>query len=104
MDNSGELNKDKHINLTFDYPLTRFDSANIVLRKMLNGDTTKIEYHFVQDTLNRRKYELRANWEALANYELLIPAGTFQNTAQEQNDTITCKYTGSDPAKYTTVK
>lgn len=104
MDQSGELNKDKHINLTFDYPLTKFDSANIVLRKMFEGDTTTVDHHFVQDTLNRRKYELRAEWEALANYELMIPSGAFTNIAQEQNDTITCKYTGSDPAKYTILK
>ena len=71
---------------------------------MINGDTTKVNYHFVQDTLNRRKYELRAEWEALATYELMIPSGVFRNTAQEQNDTITCKYTGSDPAKYTKLK
>lgn len=104
MDQSGELNKDKHINLTFDYPLTKFDSANIVLRKMFEGDTTTVDHHFVQDTLNRRKYELRAEWEPLANYELMIPSGAFTNIAQEQNDTITCKYTGSDPAKYTILK
>lgn len=104
MDQSGELNKDKHINLTFDYPLSKFDSANIVLRKMFEGDTTTVDHHFVQDTLNRRKYELRAEWEPLANYELMIPSGTFANIAQEQNDTITCKYTGSDPAKYTILK
>lgn len=104
MDTSGELNKDKHIKFAFDYPLTKFDSANIVLRKMINGDTTNVDFHFVKDTLNRRKYELRAEWEALANYELMIPSGVFRNTAQEQNDTITCKYTGSDPAKYTKLK
>ncbi|MBP3433042.1 MAG: Ig-like domain-containing protein [Alistipes sp.] len=104
MDQSGELNKDKHIKFTFDYPLTKFDSANIVLRKMINGDTTKVDYHFIQDTLNRRKYELHAEWEATANYELMIPSGVFENTAREQNDTITCKYTGSDPAKYTILK
>lgn len=104
MDQSGELNKDKHINLTFDYPLSKFDSANIVLRKMFEGDTTTVDHHFVQDTLNRRRYELRAEWEPLANYELMIPSGTFANIAQEQNDTITCKYTGSDPAKYTILK
>ena len=101
MDTSGEMNKDKHINLEFDYPLTKLDSTVITMRKMIDGDTTAVNFHFVQDTLNRRKYQLRAEWEALANYELLIPEGAFRNTAQEQNDTITCKYTGSDPSKYT---
>ena len=34
----------------------------------------------------------------------MIPAGAFANVAQEQNDTITCKYEGSDPEKYAIVK
>jgi hypothetical protein len=54
----------------------------------------------VQDTINKRKYQLRAEWEDKAKYELIIPAGAFYNIAREQNDTIKCSYTGSDPEKY----
>ena len=106
MPTSGELNKDKHIDMEFDYPLTRFDSAGITLQEIRDGakDTTTIDFHFVQDTLNRRKYQLRAKWESKAKYILTMPAGVFANIAQEQNDTLTYNYTGSDPAQYAIVR
>lgn len=99
---SGEVNKDKHVNLEFDYPLTKFDSAAITLTYTTEQITEpqKVDYHFVQDTLNRRKYQLRAQWEPKAKYQLTIPAGAFSNIAREQNDTIKCNYDGSDPEKY----
>ncbi len=106
MATSGELNKDKHIDMEFDYPLTRFDSAAITMRMVREGskDTTNVDFHFVQDTLNRRKYQLRAEWEDNAKYELLMPAGVFANIAQEQNDTLKYNYTGSDATKYAIVR
>ena len=102
---SGEVNKDKHVSLEFDYPLTKFDSAQIVLTMTTEKITEpkSVAYHFVQDSINRRKYQLRADWQPNAKYELMIPAGAFFNVAQEQNDTIRCKYDGSDPEKYTIV-
>lgn len=105
MAQSGEVNKDKHVDLEFKYPLVRFDSAQITLRRMAEGDSIgqSVQYHFVHDTLNYRKYQLRAQWEAGYKYELMIPAGAFANVAQEQNDTITAMYTASDPTKYATV-
>ncbi len=103
MPTSGEVNKDKHIDLEFDYPLTKFDSAAITLTMTTEQITEpqKVEYHFIQDTLNRRKYQLRAKWEPKAKYELVIPAGAFNNVAREQNDTLKYTYNGSDPEKYT---
>ncbi len=99
---SGEVNKHRHVDLEFDYPLTKFDSATITLTKTTEQITEpqSIKYHFVQDTINKRKYQLRAEWEDKAKYELIIPAGAFYNIAREQNDTIKCSYTGSDPEKY----
>ena len=102
---SGEVNKNRNVDLEFDYPLTKFDSTLITLT-MTSETVTEpknVEYHFVQDTLNRRKYQLRAKWEAKAKYELTMPAGVFSNVAQEQNDTIRCTYDGSDPEKYAIV-
>ena len=96
------MNKDKHIDLEFDYPLTKFDSAAITLTYTTEQLTEpqNMEYHFVQDTLNRRKYQLRAKWEPKAKYQLMIPAGAFNNIAREQNDTLKYSYDGSDPEKY----
>ena len=102
---TGEVNKDKHVDIEFAYPVTKFDSTLIELT-MTSETVTEpqsVKYHFVQDSLNRRRYQLRAEWQPKAKYELMIPAGAFFNVAQEQNDTIRCKYDGSDPEKYATV-
>ena len=102
---SGEFHKDKHVDLEFDFPLTKFDTAAITL-KMTTEEITEpqdVSYRFIQDTLNRRKFQLRADWQPLAKYELLIPAGVFANVAQEQNDTIKCSYTGANPEKFAKV-
>ena len=98
---SGDFHKDKHVDIEFDFPLTKFDSAAITL-KMTTEQITEpqdVEFHFIQDSINRCKFQLRADWQPLAKYELLMPAGVFENVAHEQNDTIKCSYTGSDPAK-----
>ena len=102
---SAEVNKDKHVDIEFDYPLTKFDSTSIVFTMTSESITEpkSVEYHFVQDTINRRKYQLRAEWQPKAKYELMIPAGAFYNIAQEQNDTIRCKFDASDPEKYAIV-
>ncbi|MBQ8492762.1 MAG: Ig-like domain-containing protein [Alistipes sp.] len=102
---SGDFHKDKHVDIEFDFPLTKFDSAAITL-KMTTEQITEpqdVEFHFIQDSINRCKFQLRADWQPLAKYELLMPAGVFENVAHEQNDTIKCSYTGSDPAKFAKV-
>ena len=55
------------------------------------------------DSINRRKFLLRADWQPKAKYELVMPAGMFENVARETNDTIKCNYTSSDPEKYALV-
>ena len=102
---TGEVNKDRHVDIEFAYPLTKFDSTLVELTMTSETITEpqSVKCHFVQDSLNRRKYQLRAEWEPKAKYELMIPAGALFNVAQEQNDTIRCKYEGSDPEKYAIV-
>ena len=39
----------------------------------------------------------------MIKYELLIPAGAFENVARESNDTLKYSYTGSDPNKFALV-
>ena len=102
---TAEVNPDKHVDIEFDQLLTKFDSTAIVLTMTTESITEpqSVEYHFVQDSINRRKYQFRAEWQPKAKYELVIPAGALQNVAQEQNDTIRCKFDASDPEKYATV-
>ena len=102
---SGDYNKDKVLNMEFDYPLTKFDTAAITF-KMTTEQITEpqdVAFHFEQDTINSQKYRLKTEWMPNAKYELLIPAGTFENVAQESNDTLKYSYTGSDPNKFAKV-
>ena len=102
---SGDYNSDKLLNLEFDYPLIKFDSAAISMTMTTEQITEPqaVEFHFIQDTINRQKYQLRTKWEPKAKYELLIPAGVFENVARESNDTLKYSYTGSDPEKFALV-
>lgn len=103
---TSEVNKDKHVSFDFDYPLTKFDTTAISFNMTPDGATESqsAEFEIIPDSINRRKFHLRADWQPKAKYELLLPAGMFENVARESNDTIKCTYTGSDPEKYAIVK
>ncbi|MBO7263934.1 MAG: Ig-like domain-containing protein [Alistipes sp.] len=103
--NSGDFNKDKEFNMEFDYPLTKFDTTAITMT-MTSEQITEpqnVEFHFIQDSINSQKYRLQTEWTPNAKYELLIPAGTFENVARESNDTLKYSYTGSNPDKFAIV-
>ena len=103
--NSGDFHKHRHVDMEFDFPVTKFDSTLITLKMTTeeNSEPQDVEFHFVQDSINRRKYQLRTEWQPKAKYELLMPAGVFENIAQESNDTIKCSYTGANPEKFAIV-
>ena len=102
---SGDYNKDKLFDMVFDYPLTKFDTAAIAFTMTTEQITEpqNVEFHFIQDTLNRQRYRLQTEWTPNAKYELLIPAGVFENVARESNDTLKYSYTGSNPDKFALV-
>ena len=103
---SSEVNKDRHVSFDFDYPLTKFDTAAISFTMTTEEITEpqRAEFEIIPDSINRRKFTLRADWQPKAKYELVLPAGMFENVAAETNDTIRCTYTASDPAKYAIVR
>lgn len=103
---SSEVNKDRNVVFDFDYPLTKFDTTAISFTMIPDGATEpqSAEFEIVPDTINRRKFTLRADWQPKAKYELTMPAGMFENVARETNDTVKCNYTASDPSKYAIVK
>lgn len=103
---SGEYNKDKPLEMEFDYLLTKFDTAAITLTMTTeqNKEPQNVPFTIERDTLNRRKFRFKIDWQPLAKYEMLIPEGTFENVAREKNDTLKASYTASDPDKYAIVK
>ena len=102
MPSSGEFHKHKTLDMEFDFPLTKFGSTLVTLKMTTeeNSEATDVEFHFVQDTINKRKYQLKVDWTPKAKYELMMPAGVFENIARESNDTIKYSYTGADPEKF----
>ncbi|MBO5832058.1 MAG: Ig-like domain-containing protein [Alistipes sp.] len=105
MPSSGDFHRYKSLDMEFDFPLTKFDSTLVTLKMTTeeNSEPQDVAFHFVQDTINRRKYQLRVDWQPKAKYELVIPAGVFENVARESNDTLKYSYTGSDPEKFAKV-
>ena len=103
---SGEYNKDKPLEMEFDYLLTKFDTAAITLTMTTeqNKEPQTVPFSIERDTLNRRKFRFKIDWQPLAKYEMLIPEGTFENVAREKNDTLKASYTASDPDKFAIVK
>ena len=102
---SGDYNKDKQFTMEFDYPLTKFDTAAITMTMTSEqiAEPQNVKIRFIQDTINRQKYRLNTEWTPNAKYELIIPAGTFENVARESNDTLKYSYTGSNPEKFAIV-
>lgn len=111
------LNPERGIPFSFEYPLLRADSAAIVLEKVvevkIRGQervrtkdeerrTRKIRVpvHMVPDTADVLKWKFDARWENGQAYELFIPPGTFTNIAGESNDTLKAAFTTFDPDKY----
>jgi hypothetical protein len=103
---TSEVNKDKHVSFEFDYPLTKFDTTAMTFTMTTDEmpEPQAAKFEIVPDSINRRKFLLRADWQPKAKYELIMPAGMFENIARESNDTIKCNYTASDPEKYAIVK
>ena len=102
---SGDYHKDKQLTMEFDYLLTKFDTAAITMTMTTEQITEpqNVKFSFIQDTINRQKYRLDTEWTPNAKYELIIPAGTFENVARESNDTLKYSYTGSNPEKFAIV-
>ena len=97
---------DKDIVMSFDLPVTRFDSARVSLTQLhvQRQDTirTNIPMTFRQDTFKIREYKLVTShkWVPGDNYRLQIPAGALQTIDGEINDTITRTFAVAEMNKY----
>lgn len=102
---SGEINPENHLTVDFDYPLARLDSASMLLTRTLPDNSIEdIPVHFVRDTAQLRRWQIRAPWQTGGQYTLTIPEGAITDVAGLSNDSIIGKYTVYDPEKFATVK
>lgn len=99
------LNPEKGISLTFQYPLIRMDSSHISLvRTDENEAMYRVPFTMEQDSLNIRKWSLRAPWMAGQNYTLVIPDSVFINMVGHANDTLRSDFAVMSPEKYGMIK
>lgn len=66
-----------YISLSFDEPITSFDSAAIHLKQKVDTLWEDISFTFEQDSLNLRKYNLYYEWEPTREYEFSVDSTAF---------------------------
>lgn len=98
------INPEKHIKFSFDYPLIRVDKDRIVLENITTPERpVKVPFVFESDTLKIREWLFSADWKVDDKYEMMIPAGTFENIRGQSNDTLRAAFTIDNPDKFATV-
>lgn len=102
---TGEVNPEESLSIDFDYPLTRLDSASMLLTVTREDNSIEdLPVRFVRDTAQLRRWHIEAPWKLGGEYTLTIPKGALVDVAGFSNDSIIGKYTVMDPEKYATVK
>ena len=102
---TGEINPENNLTVDFDYPLTRLDSAAMLLTLTRSDNSIEdVPVRFVRDTGLLRRWHIEAPWTSGGQYTLTIPKGAITDVAGFSNDSIVGKYTVLDPEKFATVK
>lgn len=97
---SGDINPERHLSLSTDYPLAKIDSA--VMLMTVEDDKKQmsdLRVHIVRDTADIHLWQIRSDWSKAGNYTLTIPKGALTDIAGFTNDSIVGKYTILDPEK-----
>ena len=104
---SGEINPEKGIDMTIDFPLIEFDSTAVKLYKLEGDDKNptekEVERHFERDTMHIGHYFVRAKWESKSKYRFYIPKGSMTDVMGYQNDSISSSFSTFDPEKYSKI-
>ncbi len=117
VDAGAQIDPLKSIPIEFVMPLVSIDSTRISLSTQPDmGDPAPVPFTLERDTMNIRRWVIRAPWSEDQNYRLTIDKGVFVNVAGERNDslgadfkimpredfaTLTLKITGKTPdARY----
>ncbi|MEG1405530.1 MAG: Ig-like domain-containing protein, partial [Alistipes sp.] len=102
---SGDINPETNLEVEFDYPVAKIDSAAILLTvKHEDQSITDLPVHFVRDTASLLRWRITAPWKKLGDYTLTVPAGAWTTVAGFSNDSIVGKYKVMDPENYALVK
>ncbi len=103
-ESSNEINPERGLSLTFDFPLTQIDSGRVSLIRIGEEEKLyKVRVWFEPDTTNMRRWTIRAPWANGQKYKLEIPSGVFRNVAGQSNDTMRAEFSVMDPEKFATL-
>ncbi len=102
---SAEVNPERNLEVSFDYPLAEIDSARLLMTFTDEKENVEdLPVHFVRDTGDLRKWHIISDWSRQGKYTLTIPEGAITDIAGLKNDSLTCNYTALDPDKCAVVK
>lgn len=91
---SGDLNPEHGLEVEFEYPLIKLDTAQLTLIEIDEKKQEKpMPITITRDTANIRRWRLMTKWDDGAKYKLSIPAGAFTDVAGYSNDSITKELT-----------
>ena len=99
-----EVNPERHYPIEFYTPLTRLDSARVVMLSWgEKGDTISERISFERDSVNLRRWLLKAKWDSKRQYSLRLPKDVMYDITGEGNDSLSAELTVSDIEKYATL-
>ena len=86
---SGEINPELGLELEFEYPLVKVDTAAITLVETNAKEQARnVDFSLTRDTTNMRRWRLMTKWGDGLKYRLIIPDSTFTDVAGYVNDSI----------------
>jgi len=99
-----EVNPEKGFDIVFGTPAVKFDTTAMQLSIVAEDKTTTPEtMHFVRDTMNMCRWEVKARWKDKTNYRLYIPKKSVTDIMGYENDSTVMEFTTYDPEKFATV-
>ena len=99
-----EINPELGFDITFATPAVKFDTTAVELVAVAEDkSTTVVEKHFVRDSMNMCRWQVKAPWKEKTNYRLYIPKKSITDLMGEENDSTVVEFATYDPEKFATV-
>uniref|UniRef100_UPI004056DCC7 Ig-like domain-containing protein n=1 Tax=Alistipes sp. TaxID=1872444 RepID=UPI004056DCC7 len=99
-----EINPEQGFDISFGTPAVKFDTTAIELVTVAEDkSTTPVKMHFVRDTMNMCRWEVKAPWKEKTNYRLYLPKESVTDIMGYKNDSTVVEFATYDPEKFSTV-
>ena len=99
-----EINPEQGFDITFATPAIKFDTTAVELVAVAEDKSTiVVEKHFVRDSMNMCRWQVKAPWKEKTNYRLYIPKKSITDLMGEENDSTVVEFATYDPEKFATV-